>query len=62
TGGILGSALGVVPTLWVGVALMGLAALPVVLSPLLTMGDLPRGLDALADEPEGEVQEDPAGA
>ncbi len=51
TGGILGSALGVVPALWIGVALMGSAALPVVLSPLLMMGDLPRELDALADEP-----------
>lgn len=51
TGGILGSALGVVPALWIGVALMASAALPVVFSPLLMMRDLPRELDALADEP-----------
>ncbi len=49
-GGMLGSVLGVVPALWVGTTLMGVAALPVVFSPLLTMGDLPRELDALADD------------
>ncbi|WP_138758309.1 MFS transporter [Modestobacter altitudinis] len=40
-GGVLGTWLGVVPALWVGVAGSALACLPVVLSPLLTMGDLP---------------------
>jgi predicted MFS family arabinose efflux permease len=40
-GGVLGTWLGVVPALWVGVAGTALACLPVVLSPLLTMGDLP---------------------
>ncbi|CCH89687.1 Major facilitator superfamily permease [Modestobacter italicus] len=39
-GGVLGTWLGVVPALWVGVAGTALACLPVVLSPLLTMGDL----------------------
>jgi MFS family permease len=47
-GGVLGSWLGVVPALWVAVAGSGLACLPVVLSPLLTMGDLPVELDATA--------------
>jgi hypothetical protein len=37
-----------VPALWVGVAGSGLACLPVVFSPLLTMGDLPDELDAAA--------------
>ncbi|MGB5935614.1 MAG: MFS transporter [Ornithinimicrobium sp.] len=58
TGGILGSWIGVVPTLWVGVVLMGFAALPVVISPLITMGDLPRELDALADEDHGDPDDD----
>jgi Na+/melibiose symporter-like transporter len=49
-GGALGSALGVVPALWVGVAVMSLAALPVVMSPLLFMRDLPRELDALGSD------------
>lgn len=40
-GGWLGTHLGVVPTLWVSAAGMFVAALPVVLSPLLTMRDLP---------------------
>ncbi|CAN5471034.1 MFS transporter [soil metagenome] len=52
TGGALGTWIGIVPTLWVGVALMALAALPVVISPLIAMSDLPRELDALADEPD----------
>ncbi|MGB3258921.1 MAG: MFS transporter [Ornithinimicrobium sp.] len=51
-GGALGSTLGVVPALWSGVVVMGVAALPVVLSPLPAMGDLPRELDALADDPD----------
>jgi len=40
-GGFLGTHLGVVPTLWVGVAGSALASLPVVLSPLARMRDLP---------------------
>jgi MFS family permease len=44
-------ALGIVPTLW-GFAGLGLAAaLPVLLSPLVGMRELPRSLDALAAEP-----------
>ncbi|WGW11645.1 MFS transporter [Saxibacter everestensis] len=49
-GGLLGRQLGIVTTLWIFAALAVLAALPVLLSPLLTMRDLPRELDALADE------------
>jgi MFS family permease len=48
-GGLLGEALGVVPTLWLTVAGFFVAALPVLLSPLARMGDLPRELDAHAD-------------
>jgi MFS family permease len=40
-GGWLGTHLGVLPTLWVSVGIMALAALPVVVSPLLGMRDLP---------------------
>ena len=40
-GGALGTALGVLPTLWFGVALISLSALPVLLSPMRTMRDLP---------------------
>jgi len=40
-GGWLGTHLGVLPTLWVSVGFMALAALPVVLSPLIRMRDLP---------------------
>ncbi|WP_246125356.1 MFS transporter [Cellulomonas xylanilytica] len=40
-GGWLGTHLGVLPTLWVSVGVMALAALPVVLSPLVRMRDLP---------------------
>ena len=49
-GGVLGTALGVVPALWVAVAGQLLAALPVLLSPLLGMRDLPDALDATSDE------------
>ena len=44
-GGVLGTWLGVVPALWVAVAGSALACLPVVLSPLLTMRDLPDAWD-----------------
>ncbi len=40
-GGFLGTHLGVTPTLWVAVAVSALSALPVVLSPLVRMRDLP---------------------
>jgi MFS family permease len=46
-GGVLGELIGVVPTLWVGAAGGVLACVPVVLSPLLRMRDLPRELDAV---------------
>ena len=54
-GGVLGEWLGVVPALWVAVAGSGLACLPVVLSPLLTMGDLPDELDATRPAPVGSA-------
>lgn len=40
-GGVLGTTIGIVPALWVGVAGQLLAAAPVVLSPLIGMRDLP---------------------
>jgi hypothetical protein len=52
-GGALGSAIGVLPTLWISVGIEGLAALPVALSPLIRMRDLPDELDATTPEPVG---------
>ena len=49
-GGWLGTHLGVLPTLWISVALMALSAVPVVVSPLLRMRDLPGA--PVVDEPE----------
>lgn len=43
-GGLLGTHLGVVPTLWVSVAGTALAVLPVLVSPLARMRDLPTGV------------------
>jgi hypothetical protein len=40
-GGYLGTHLGVVPTLWVGIGISVLSVLPVALSPLARMRDLP---------------------
>ncbi len=48
-GGLLGREIGVVPTLWIFASVAVLAALPVLLSPLLGMRTLPRELDALAE-------------
>jgi len=48
-GGTIGNFLGIVPTLWIFAVLAVFAALPVLFSPLLTMRDLPRELDALAE-------------
>lgn len=48
-GGALGTWLGVLPALWVIVAVGTLAILPTMLSPLRTMRELPRSMDALAD-------------
>jgi MFS family permease len=45
-GGVLGSWLGVLPALWIAAAGQLLAALPVALSPLIGMRDLPDELDA----------------
>ncbi|GAA5158954.1 MFS transporter [Ornithinimicrobium tianjinense] len=56
-GGLLGRELGVVPTMWAFAALGLSAALPVVLSPLPGMRDLPRELDALAAS--AAVEEEP---
>ncbi|WP_448627470.1 MFS transporter [Geodermatophilus sp. URMC 64] len=50
-GGALGGWIGVVPTLWVSVAVGGLAALWVVASPLMGMRELPRELAAPHEEP-----------
>ncbi len=47
-GGFLGAAIGIVPTLWIGAALHLASSLPVLLSPLLRMRELPRELDATA--------------
>ncbi len=40
-GGLLGQKIGILPTMWISVGGLFLASLPVVLSPLLTMRDLP---------------------
>lgn len=49
-GGVLGARIGVVPTMWLSVAGVVLASAPVLFSPLVRMRDLPRELDALAEE------------
>jgi hypothetical protein len=55
-GGIIGSEYGVLAALWVGVAGQSLGVLPVLLSPLVRMHDLPIGLDQRADdEPDPHV-------
>ena len=45
-GGALGAVLGIVPTLWIGGFGPGLAAVPIVFSPLIRMRELPRELEA----------------
>jgi MFS family permease len=47
-GGVLGQSLGVREVWWIGAAGSALAALPVLLSPLVRMRDLPRELDLLS--------------
>jgi MFS family permease len=47
-GGVLGGRIGIVPTIWVAAVGHLAAALPVLLSPLVRMRDLPRELDATA--------------
>lgn len=49
-GGVLGRELGIVTTMWVFGVLGLIATLPVVLSPLVSMRELPRELDRLAEE------------
>ncbi|MEP6559867.1 MAG: MFS transporter [Nakamurella sp.] len=49
-GGIIGAQFGVPAALWVAVAGEAIAVLPVVLSPLRTMRQLPRALDRHADQ------------
>lgn len=48
-GGVIGGQFGPVTALWVGVAGQALGVLPVLLSPLRRMRDLPRALDQHAD-------------
>jgi MFS family permease len=48
-GGLLGEAIGIVPTLWLTVGGFLVAGLTVLFSPLSRMRDLPRHMDALAD-------------
>jgi MFS family permease len=50
-GGVLGTWLGVLPTLWIAAAGQALSAVWVVASPLMGMRDLPRELDARHEEP-----------
>jgi MFS family permease len=55
-GGWLGTHLGVLPTLWTSVAIMAVSALPVVVSPLLRMRDLPGAPAAPEEEPALDPQ------
>jgi MFS family permease len=56
-GGLLGETLGITRALWVLAGLATVAAAPVVFSPLLTMRELPRELDALASSRDGAGQD-----
>ena len=49
-GGVVGSQAGILTALWIGVAIEAVAVLPVLLSPLVRMRDLPRHLDEHADD------------
>lgn len=49
-GGLLGRELGIVPTMWTFAGVSLLAAVPVLLSPLVGMRELPRELDALGTD------------
>lgn len=51
-GGLFGRELGLLPTIWMFCGLSILSALPVVVSPLIGMRELPRSLDALAASEE----------
>lgn len=50
-GGVLGGTLGIVPTLWIAALGQLAAALPVALSPLSRMRDLPAPLEIIASSP-----------
>lgn len=52
-GGWLGHTIGIVPALWVAVAGGAVAALPVAVSPLLSMRDLPDAPDEIG-RPAGD--------
>src|SRR4051794_985176 len=54
-GGVLGSWIGVLPTMWIAAAIEGLAALWVVTGPLMGMRELPRELDAVVTPHEDPV-------
>jgi MFS family permease len=56
-GGVLGEWLGVLPALWIATAGGAVACLPVVLSPLVRMRDLPDQLDAATPAPVGTAGE-----
>jgi hypothetical protein len=64
-GGVLGDFIGVLPTIWVATVGGFVACLPVVLSPLMGMGDLPDewepGQAALAVPAEAGMTRDAAG-
>jgi MFS family permease len=60
-GGVLATWLGVVPALWIAVAGQFVAALPVLLSPLARMRDLPDELDATVPAPVPQVGPPAAG-
>ncbi len=60
--GFLGNRIGVVPTMWVAVGLLVLAALPVLLSPLLGMRTLPDAPDEPAPTPDTAATPDPLGS
>jgi predicted MFS family arabinose efflux permease len=47
-GGLLGEALGARNVFWIGMVGSAVAALPVVLSPLVNMRDLPKEMDRLS--------------
>ena len=61
-GGWAGTALGVVPTLWIATAASLLASLPVVLSPLITMRELRTPNHAASDVDAVEARTHPKGS
>ncbi|HEX9339469.1 MAG TPA: MFS transporter, partial [Pseudonocardiaceae bacterium] len=55
-GGVLGTLIGIHPTLWVGTVVVLLSPLPVLLSPLRRLRDLPQGVDNGVDEADVEPE------